>query len=98
MAAGWPAAPGPSSESIDTTPRHLPLKRERVRPMMDDTPETSTAAEKFDESAFPGDILFHDRRGAPDRRGGLDRRDRFGRESDTQGHPPRIAKERRARK
>jgi hypothetical protein len=60
--------------------------------MMDDTPETSTAAEKFDESAFPGDILFHERRGGPDRR------DRFGRGSDTQGHPPRIAKERRARK
>jgi hypothetical protein len=60
--------------------------------MIDDTTETSAAAEKFDESPIPEDILFHDRRGGPDRR------DKFGARSDADGLPPRVPKERRARK
>src|SRR6185437_5164590 len=48
-----------------TSPDH---ERERVRPMIDDTPETLSAAEKFDKSAFPENTLFHERRDRRDRR------------------------------
>jgi hypothetical protein len=56
--------------------------------MSDDTQETSLSSEKFDESAFPRDTLFHERRDNKERRGKLIAR------SDGP-HPP---KERRARK
>ena len=52
-----------------------------------------TSAEKFDYSAFPEDTLFHERRGG-------DRRNRFPAKPATEAaaEPPRVPKERRARK
>jgi hypothetical protein len=60
--------------------------------MIDDTTETPAAAEKFDNSQFPENTLFHDRRGGPDRR------ERFGAKADVDGRPPRVPKERREKK
>jgi hypothetical protein len=62
--------------------------------MIDDTPETSSPAEKFDQSGFPDDTLIYDRRGE-DRRGqGSIRAD----EGASTPPGPRLIKERRARK
>src|SRR5438128_1999290 len=61
--------------------------------MIDDTPETSAPAEKFDFSAFPEDTLFHERRSEADRRG-----KRAAAPPEGDGAAPRVAKERRARK
>jgi hypothetical protein len=36
--------------------------------MIEDTPETKAAAEKFDYSSYPADTLFHERREEADRR------------------------------
>jgi hypothetical protein len=60
--------------------------------MIDDTPETSPPAEKFDQSPFPEDALIHDRRG------GSDRRSRFPARADNESTAPPVPKERRARK
>jgi hypothetical protein len=61
--------------------------------MMEDTPVTPPSAEKFDYSSFPADTLLHDRRGEPDRR------QKFGAAAKAdEGRPPRVPKERRARK
>src|SRR5689334_4269027 len=70
--------------------------------MMDDTPETSSSAEKFDDSSFPPDTLFHERRAW------ADRRHKYAARSDTNAGTdpdlvaetpaPRVAKERRAKK
>jgi hypothetical protein len=62
--------------------------------MIDDTPETPSSAEKFDDSSFPEDALFHDRRGEPDRRQKFGVSAKF----EDDGRPPRVPKERRARK
>jgi hypothetical protein len=59
--------------------------------MSDDTQETSLSSEKFDESAFPRDSLFHERRIGKERRG------KFVARSDGP-HPKGAPKERRARK
>jgi hypothetical protein len=71
--------------------------------MIEDTPETSTAAEKFDFSAFPRDTLFYDRREA-ERRGKAATRPEpeAEPEAETEASPdaaaPRVVKERRAKK
>jgi hypothetical protein len=59
--------------------------------MIDDTTETPEAAEKFNDSGFPQDALIHDRRGT-------DRRSRFPARPGAASEPPRVPKERRARK
>jgi hypothetical protein len=62
--------------------------------MIDDTSETSSSDEKFDQSAFPPDTLFHERRKGPDRR-----RKGTVRADDASSVPPlRIAKEQRVKK
>jgi len=62
--------------------------------MSDDTSETSSPDEKFDQSAFPPDTLFHDRRRGLDRR-----RKRTVRAGDaSEVPPPRITKEQRVKK
>jgi hypothetical protein len=60
--------------------------------MIDDTPETSASAEKFDFSIFSEDTLIHERRLGSDRRGKREP----AREDDSPA--PRVTKERRARK
>ena len=56
--------------------------------------QTNPGGEKFDQSAFPADTLFHERRGGPDRRRkGTVRADDAG-----SVPPPRIAKEQRVKK
>jgi hypothetical protein len=71
--------------------------------MIDDTPETKPAAEKFDYSAFPQDTLFHDRRHGLERRSRVDDKadsppTDANPEADEAGSAPPPAKERRAKK
>ena len=62
--------------------------------MIDDTSETSSSGEKFDQAAFPPDTLFHERRGGPDRR----RKGTVRADDASSVPPPRIAKEQRVKK
>src|SRR4051812_43237324 len=66
--------------------------------MIDDTPETSSSAEKFDNSAFPENTLFHERRERLDRRNPPRAEGATEPRSGVDGPMPAMAKERRARK
>src|SRR5437763_353986 len=80
--------------SSGSSPRDRNRTR-RVRFMIDDTPETPASAEKFDQSAFPEELLIHERRGPERRDKGTIRADDAATDMPP---PPQLGRERRARK